>query len=247
MERTKRLFRTLVYWIFMARFLLFMCLNIKRLEKFKSNNEREKFNELFHKGNSIYCDAIFKSSKSSFEVFGREKIDLNETYLLVSNHLSIVDIASIVKAFPKEVAFVSKKELSNIILFSKWLRTVGCIFLDRENTRNAIKEISKGIEVLKNGTSMCIFPEGTRGDGKTVGDFKKGSFKLALKSNVKILPTVLVGTRNVYEENNRKIRKGDIKVIFLDPLDPNHMNPDEIGNLNIDVRNMIEETYKKFI
>lgn len=241
------MFKTLVYWIFMARFFLFMFLNFKRLERFKNNNDREKFNKLFHKGNSIYCDAVFKSSKSNFEVIGREKIDLNETYLLVSNHLSIVDIASVVKAFPKEVVFAAKKELSNIILFSKWLKLIGCIFLDRENARNAIKEINRGIEVLKNGTSMCVFPEGTRGDGKTIGDFKKGSFKLALKSNVKILPTVLVGTRNVYEDNNRRMRKGDIKVIFLDPLDPSKMSNDEIGNLNIDVRKMIEETYQKFI
>lgn len=231
----------------MARFFLYMAFNLKKLKKFKSENNLKGFNDLFEKANKFYCDATFKSSKTEFEVIGREKIDLNETYLLVSNHLSIVDIVSIVKAFPKNVVFVSKKELSNVIFFSDWLRTVGCIFMDRQNVRNSIEELNKGIEVLKSGTSMCIFPEGTRSISGEIGEFKKGSFKLALKSKVKILPVVLVGTRSVYEDNNNKIRKGNIKVIFLDPIDINQLSSDELKDINITVRNKIEDTYKKFV
>lgn len=224
-----------------------MAFNLKKLKKFKSENNLKGFNDLFKKANKFYCDATFKSSKTELEVIGREKVDLNETYLLVSNHLSIVDIVSIVKAFPKNVVFVSKKELSNVIFFSDWLKTVGCIFMDRQNVRNSIEELNKGIEVLKNGTSMCIFPEGTRSTSGEIGEFKKGSFKLALKSKVKILPVVLVGTRSVYEDNNNKIRKGNVKVIFLDSIDINQLSPDELKDINITVRNKIEDTYKKFV
>lgn len=239
--------KTIIYWVLMTKFFLYMAFNLKRFKKFKINGDFEKFNKLFNRANKFYCDATFKSSKSKFEVIGREKIDLNETYLLVSNHLSIVDIVSIIKAFPKNVVFVSKKELSNVMFFSDWLRTAGCIFMDRQNVRNSIEELNKGIEVLKNGTSMCIFPEGTRSVNGEIGEFKKGSFKLALKSKVKILPVVLVGTRSVYEDNNNKICKGDVKVIFLDSIDIDQLSPDELKDINSIVRNRIEDTYKKFV
>lgn len=241
------MFKTLIYWILMAKFFLYMFFNLNRLKEAKKNNDFDKFEKLAYTSYKFYCDAIFKSSSSKFEVIGDEKIDLNETYLVVSNHLSIVDIASVIRAFPKNVVFVSKKELSNVVVFSEWMRVLGCIFMDRQNARASIEELNKGIEVLKNGTSMCVFPEGTRSTTGEIGEFKKGSFKLALKSGAKILPMVLVGTRSVYEDNQNKIGKGDIKVIFLDPIDINKLSSDEVKDIHNIVRNKINDSYKKFV
>lgn len=231
----------------MAKFFLYMFFNLNRLKEAKKNNDFDKFEKFSYGSYKLYCDAIFKSSKSKFEVIGSEKIDLNETYLVVSNHLSIVDIVSVIRAFPKNVVFVSKKELSNVVVFSEWMRVLGCIFMDRQNARASIEELNKGIEVLKNGTSMCVFPEGTRSTTGEIGEFKKGSFKLALKSGAKILPIVLVGTRSVYEDNQNKIGKGDIKVIFLDPIDINKLSSDEVKDIHNIVRNKINDSYKKFV
>lgn len=231
----------------MGRFFLYMFFNLNRLKEAKKNNDFDKFEKLVDTYYKFYCDAIFKSSRSKFEVIGSEKVDLNETYLLVSNHLSIVDIVSVIRSFPKNVVFVSKKELSNIVVFSEWMRVLGCIFMDRQNARASIEELNKGIEVLKNGTSMCVFPEGTRSTTGEIGEFKKGSFKLALKSGAKILPMVLVGTRSVYEDNQNKIGKGDIKVIFLDPIDINKLSSDEVKDIHNIVRNKINDSYKKFV
>lgn len=231
----------------MVKFFLYMFFNLNGLKKAKKNNDFDKFKNFADTSYKFYCDAIFKSSKSKFEVIGREKVDLNETYLVVSNHLSIVDIVSVIKAFPKTIVFVSKKELSNVVVFSEWMRVLGCIFMDRQNARASIEELNKGIEVLKNGTSMCVFPEGTRSTNGEIGDFKKGSFKLALKSGAKILPMVLVGTRSVYEDNQNKIGKGNIKVILLDPIDINKLSSDEVKDIHNIVRNKINDSYEKFV
>lgn len=239
--------KTIIYWILITKLYVYMIFNFKKLEKAKKDNDTKKYDKISTKACNLYEDAIFNSTKSNFEVMGTEKIDLNETYLVVANHLGITDIASILKAFPKYIAFVSKKELSNIFLFSKWMRITGSIFMDRESIRASIPEVNVGIENLKNGISMCIFPEGTRSITKEIGEFKKGSFRLALKSGVKILPTVLVGTRSAYEDNGNKFCKGDIKVVFLDPIDINKLNSDEVDNLHVIIRNKIEETYKKFV
>lgn len=239
--------KTIIYWTLMAKFYLYIFFNLKRLEKAKKNNNITVFNKLNVKASKLYYESVFNSSKSNFEVIGREKVDLDETYLVVSNHLGIADIPSVIRAFPKPIAFVSKKELSNIFVFSSWMRNTGSIFMDRENVRASLSELNAGIENLKNGISMCIFPEGTRSVTKEVNEFKKGSFKLALKSGVKILPTVLVGTRSTYEENGNKIAKGDIKVIFLDPIDIKNLDSEEVKNLHVIIRDRIENEYKKFV
>lgn len=211
------------------------------------NNDVDKCEKISRRAAELYIDSVFKSSKSTFEVLGIEKIDLNETYFIVSNHLGMVDIPAIMRAFPKYVSFVSKKELSKIPAFSRWMRDLGAVFLDRENVRNSIKEFNRGIENLKNGRCICIFPEGTRSVTKEIGEFKKGSLKMAIKANVKIIPTVLVGSRSVYEDNGNRIRKGDVKVIFLDPIDVNELSLDEVKDLHEIVRGKIEATYKKFV
>ena len=172
-------------------------------------------------------------------------MNFDETYLIVSNHSSIVDIAAIIRSFPKYFVFIAKKELSNIPIFGKWFQVGGCIFLDRENIRESVEILNRGIETLKSGISMCIFPEGTRSITGEVGEFKKGSFRLALKSKVKILPVVLSGTRSVYEDNNNKITKGDVTVAFLDPIDIKNLSSEECSNLHKTVRNLIDEKYKE--
>ena len=119
--------------------------------------------------------------------------------------------------------------------------------MDRESVRDSIKELNLGVENLKKGINLCIFPEGTRSLTKEIGEFKKGSFKMAIKANVKILPTVLVGTRSVYEENGNRVCAGDVKVIFLNPIDINELSSDDVKNLHKIVRNKIEDTYKNFV
>ncbi len=231
----------------MSKFYLYLVFNLKRLERHRKDNNLDKFNKISYKASDLYVDAIFKSSKCSFEVLGIENIDLNETYFVVSNHLGMVDIAAIMKAFPKYVSFVSKKELSKIPVFSRWMRNLGSVFMDRESVRDSIKELNLGVENLKKGINLCIFPEGTRSLTKEIGEFKKGSFKMAIKANVKILPTVLVGTRSVYEENGNRVCAGDVKVIFLNPIDINELSSDDVKNLHKIVRNKIEDTYKNFV
>ena len=239
------MFRTLIYWALMGRFFLYITFNLKRLEKAYKRNDLEKVRKLTSTSHQIYSQAIFKSSNAKIDVSGLEKINLDETYLLVSNHLSLVDISAIIKAFPKYVTFASKSELSSVFVFGDWMRLCGSVFLDRENPRETITSFNKAIENLKNGISMCIFPEGTRSITGEIGKFKRGSFKLAIKSNVKILPVVLHGTREIYENNCKRIKKGTVKVIFLDPIDVSKLSKDEIKNINDVVRDNINSVYEK--
>lgn len=239
--------KRLAYGSLTIKFYLYMAFNLRRLKKLRKDNNKDRFMKLAEKADKYYADSIFNSSKTRFEVIGQEKIDMEETYLLVSNHLGMADIVSILKAFPKHVAFVSKKELSKVPVLSEWMRISGSVFIDRENTRDSIEKLNDAVENLKNGICMCVYPEGTRSKTGEIGEFKKGSFKLALKSNAKILPVALSGTRSVYEDNNRRITKGNVKVCFLDPIDTNDLTKEEIKNIHILVREKINEKYKTLI
>lgn len=230
----------------MGKFFAYMAFNLKKFKSFKENEDIENFHRLGHNAFKYYSDAIFKSSKCDFKILGEENVDFNETYLIVSNHSSIVDIAAIINSFPKYFVFIAKKELSRIPIFGKWFQIGGCVFLDRENIRESVEILNRGIEILKSGISMCIFPEGTRSTTGEIGEFKKGSFRLALKSKVKILPVALSGTRSVYEDNNRKITKGDITVAFLDPIDTKSLSPEECSNIHNIIRDLIDKKCKEF-
>ena len=239
--------KRLAYGSLTIKFYIYMAFNLRRLKKYKKDSNRDKFMKLAEKADKYYADSIFNSSKTSFEVIGQEKIDIDQTYLLVSIHLGMADIASILKAFPKHVAFVSKKELSKVPILSEWMRTSGSVFIDRENTRDSIEKLNNAIENLKSGICMCVYPEGTRSKTGEMGEFKKGSFKLALKSNAKILPIALSGTRSVYEDNSNRITKGSVRVCFLDPIDINELTKEEIKNIHILVREKINDKYKTLI
>lgn len=231
----------------MTRFFLYIAINLKSFRKAKEEGDKDKFYKLFKKAQNLYVGAVFNSAKIDFEVVGQNKVNSQDTYLVVANHSSIVDIVTIYKAFPKYLCFVSKIELSNVIVFSEWMRIMGSIFIDRNDSRASILEFNKAINTLKSGMSMCIFPEGTRNDTGQIEEFKKGSFKLALKSNVKILPLVLHGTRSVYEGNGNKLGDGAIKAVFLDPIDINDLNPDEVRDIHNIVRDRMNEVYKTLV
>ena len=236
--------KTIVYWYLNAKMYMYLFLNYKKFKKAKEEKNVEAFNKYLTKSYKLYSDTIFKSSKSDLIIEGTDKINLDDTYLVTSNHLGIADIAAIVKAFPKIINFVGKKEISGIPIFSDWMRISGCVFMDRSNVRESISQVNEGIKVLKSGMSMCVYPEGTRSVTGEIGEFKKGSFRLAIKSGAKILPTVLVGTRSVYEDNKNRIKKGKIRVVFLDPIDIKDLSDEELNNIHNIVRDRIEKVYK---
>jgi 1-acyl-sn-glycerol-3-phosphate acyltransferase len=119
------------------------------------------------------------------------------------------------------------------------MKEIHCVFIDRSNIRESVKSINEGVENLKNGYNMCIFPEGTRSKGDQVGEFKKGSMKLALKSNSLVVPVAINGTYKVLEANGWKIKPADVSVKILKPIDTQSISKEEKKDLSNIIRNSI--------
>ena len=112
-------------------------------------------------------------------VKGRENILQDQAALYVFNHRGFYDILAGYTTAPYPTAFVSKKEIGKVPMVSRWMKYMNCLFLDRSDIRQGLQTILQGVELLKNGTSVYIAPEGTRNTGEELLEFHAASFKLA--------------------------------------------------------------------
>ena len=137
------------------------------------------------------------------------------------------------------VGFVAKKEMLKSPVIGMWLEKAHCIPLDRENPREAIKTINYGVELLKKGYSLAIFPEGTRSKDGNIGEFKKGSLKLATKAKAPIVPIAIDRAYTSFEKD-KKFKPSKIKVTFGNAISTAELTKEEEKTLNEDVRNIIK-------
>lgn len=158
--------------------------------------------------------------------------------LFVANHQSYFDIPVFMANTPYPAPFVAKVELMKAPMLSYWMKEMGCLFMDRSNMRQSLKIILQGIEELKAGTSLVIFPEGTRSKQDEVSEFKPGSLKLAVKAGVPIVPVTLINTYKVYEAESR-VKTAKVSMIYHDPIDTTTLSREEINNLHNTVRDTI--------
>ncbi|BDU49509.1 lysophospholipid acyltransferase family protein [Haliovirga abyssi] len=173
----------------------------------------------------------------------KEKIE-NETIVVVSNHQSNFDIPLLLEYFPKDIGFVAKKEMEHWPILGAWMKMIQCVFLDRSNPREGIKSIKEAVKKIKTGYSIVIFPEGTRSKTGEIMEFKKGSFKLATDSKVKLIPVTIKGTNNIQVKGSMKIQKAKVKIIIDNPIDVKELDRTELKELNVKVKDIIEKNYR---
>jgi 1-acyl-sn-glycerol-3-phosphate acyltransferase len=170
------------------------------------------------------------------KITGQENVPRKGGFCLVSNHCSIFDIVLILATVRRPVGFIAKKELSYIPFLNLWIPFIGGFFIDRSNIRKALKTITRGIEHIKSGGGMIIFPEGTRSKGRGLLPFHAGSLKLATKSGAPIVPMAITGSYDVFERTGR-LYPADVTVTIA-PL------VDITGISTVDQRNnLVNEVY----
>lgn len=180
----------------------------------------------------------------NIKVIGKENLP-QDTFLIVADHQSFLDIPVLLGIIDRPLGFVSKKEVEKVPILSFWMKRLHCVFMDRENIREAIKAINEGIENLKKGYSMVIFPEGTRSKGKDIKEFKKGSLKLGTKANVPIVPITIEGTYKVWEEDHGLLKRADIIIQVSEPVNISSLSKEELNNLSETIRQTIVDNRNK--
>ena len=172
---------------------------------------------------------VFRLTGSTLTVKGLENIP-DMPVLYVGNHRSYFDIVTGYIVVPGQTGFIAKKEMEKIPLLREWMRNVNCLFLDRKDIKAGLKTILEGIEKVKGGSSIWIFPEGTRCKAKDPAEllpFKEGSLKIAEKSGCPVIPVAITGTAEVFEAHFPKIHSSNVTIEFGAPFIVKELEPEQ--------------------
>ena len=132
------------------------------------------------------------------KVIGIENLPENPGFAIYSNHTSMMDVPVLMyKLYKYPVAFLTRKAIGNLFAVGKWIPKLGSVMIDRDNVRKGAESIIKVIKNVKSGLTMVVFPEGTRSkEIGIMGEFKPGSFKVALKSKAPLVPLTIIKPKN---------------------------------------------------
>lgn len=178
-------------------------------------------------------------------VIGEENVPKDQPVLYIPNHKSYFDILLIYSRVPGLTGFVSKDSMNKFYLLRDWMKKLYCLFLNRDNPREGLKTILQGIEHVKNGISICIFPEGTRNKGEEMMAFKEGSLKIAEKTGCLIIPVALTNTAEIFENHAPWIRPCKVVIEYGTPIDPKTLSKEGRKHLGAMCRDRIQEMLDK--
>ena len=140
--------------------------------------------------------------------------------IFASNHESVLDIWVLFVVVPRSFRFIAKQELYRIPIFGWYMRMGGHIPVDRSNHARAVASLAKAGAAVRGGTSIVVFPEGTRSRTGRVQPFKKGPFVVAKEAGVPVIPIAISGSGAITPSHQLLVRPGTIRVAAGDPVDP---------------------------
>jgi len=138
-------------------------------------------------------------------------------HIFVANHMSWYDVP-VLSSFLPRAKFVSKEEVFKVPIFGRAMRAVGMVPIRRENRKAAFGSYDMAAKSVRNGNSIVVFPEGTRGTDYPLRPFKKGPFVLAIASGATIVPIVVHGAREVLPRGSFLVRPRRVDVHLLEPV-----------------------------
>lgn len=191
---------------------------------------------------SFILSCIMPIWKLSIE--GREKAAKGATYVIISNHQSILDILMI-NCLRYRFKWISKIENMKLPVLGWYLRMAGYITVDRGNKESKEEMLEKSYNCLKHGTSVMLFPEGTRSADGEIGFFRRGAFQLAIRAQKPVLPVLIDGTGGVLPKHGFLFSSGHrITIRVLEPVPPESFNSDDPDVLALKFNNFMSEALK---
>ena len=178
---------------------------------------KDKPGGLFEKTPRWWSSAVLWAAGIKVRVHGMENAATGEPHIFASNHVSWFDVPALAKILPR-YKFVAKAELFKVPIFGRGMRIVGMIEIQRENRKAAFGAYDVAAEKIRSGSSVIVFPEGTRGHAYPLRPFKKGPFVLAIAAGVPIVPVIVHGTIEIMPKGSFWVQPGTIDVHLLEPV-----------------------------
>ncbi len=175
------------------------------------------------------------------EVVNVERLNPARSYVLVSNHASLMDTPLVLASIPLQFRFLAKLGLFKIPFLGTHLRRAGHLPVERENPRASLKTMSDGAKLIRDRkVSVLLFPEGGRSE-KNLRVFKEGAAYIAIKAGVPIVPLGIVGTRDVLPMHSSRFQPGVVRLLVGEPIETAQMTIRDRGALTETLRARVSE------
>ena len=184
---------------------------------------------------------IMFAAGTKLTVIGEENVPKDQAVLYVGNHRSYFDVIMTYARCPRLTGYIAKVEMLRYPLLRDWMKALYCLFLDRDDIKAGLKTILQGIEYIKNGISICIFPEGTRNHSDVMLPFKEGSMKMAEKTNCPIIPMAITNSAEIFENHIPFVRRCHVILEYGKPILPGELSKEEKKFLGAYTQQKIQE------
>ena len=172
---------------------------------------------------------------------GRENVPKDRAVLYVGNHNSYFDILLTYSQCPGLTGYVAKSEMLRYPLLRDWMKRLYCVFLDRSDLRAGMQMILTCIDYIKNGISICIFPEGTRSKDGQMQPFHEGSLKMAAKTGCPIIPMAISNSAQIFENHMPFVRPCKVIAEYGLPVYPKELSKEDQKFLGTYTQKKIQE------
>lgn len=172
---------------------------------------------IYDKVPAWWSTLVLRAVGVKVRIHGWENVKSGEPMIFASNHVSWFDVPSLAKILPRN-RFVAKSELFKVPIFGPAMRAAGMIEIQRDNRKAAFGAYEVAAERIRDGMSVVVFPEGTRGNEYPLRPFKKGPFVLAIAAGVPIVPIITHGTIEIMPRGSLWAHSGAIDIHFLEPV-----------------------------
>ena len=202
-----------------------------KIERLRSEGRHEEEREAIAEVCHLWTGKLVRHFRTNIEVINPQNLPEKGPVVYVSNHQSYADILALLHVIKHQTGFIAKDELAGIPVFSKWIKRIGSLFILRGDVRESLKTISEGADMIKDGYSLVIFPEGTRSQSDEMTEFKHGSLKLATKAKALIVPVTIRGTYKVFEQTGVITKGQKVDFIVHEPIDTSKLDRKEQSEL----------------
>ena len=235
------IFRTIAMFLYLFGYMIVHYGTLRRGERALAAGDLATVQQLVDRHIPRWSRGILKVTGVTLTVEGLENIPKEGPCVFVGNHRSYYDIPLLLASLDKPHGILAKEELEKIPLLNRWMKLLGCVFVQRDDLRASVRALNDATAIVESGRSFVIFPEGTRYKGEEggAGEFKAGAFRIAVKTGAPVVPVAISGARGLFEAHGNRATPGTVYVRVLPPIQTADMSRAEQKQLPDAVRQTI--------
>ena len=235
------IFRTIAMFTYLFGYMIVHYGVLRKAERAQAAGDAETVRRLVEQHIPHWSRGILNITGVRLSVEGLDNIPKEGPCVFVANHRSYYDIPLLLASLDKPYGILAKEELEKIPLLSRWMKLLGCVFVQRDDVRASVRALNDATAIVESGRSFIIFPEGTRYKGEEggAGEFKAGAFRIAVKTETPVVPVAISGARGLFEAHGNRTTPGTVRIRVLPPIQTAGMSRAEQKELPAAVRQTI--------